>query len=48
MKRVVKYLITVLFIILFAAFIMKGISVQDHQEVEINGNILCLSCIGIE
>jgi len=43
-----KILVPVFILLLFALFLFWGIKRGEPQEVEFNGNILCLSCIGIE
>ncbi|HOK23709.1 MAG TPA: hypothetical protein PKU94_07525 [Candidatus Hydrothermia bacterium] len=40
---------TPVFLFLFMILLMiSGLRREEHLEVEFNGNILCLSCIGIE
>lgn len=48
MKSFNKVFIPVLVFLLMVLILIWGVVKEDHREVEFNGNILCLSCIGIE
>jgi hypothetical protein len=48
MRRFKLYVLSVLFFVIFMWMLLKGVKLKDYVEVELNGNILCLSCIGIE
>lgn len=43
-----KWIIFVVVLIISIFCVYHGIRLDDLSEVETNGNILCLSCMGIE
>jgi len=45
MKRLLSFIIILL---ISLSILFLGIRFQDYIEVEMNANIICLSCMGIE
>ncbi len=48
MNRLKSYIVSLIVLALLLFILIKGVKLKDYVEVELNGNILCLSCIGIE
>jgi|GEM_PF-756331 len=48
MNRLKSYIVSLILLALLLFILIKGVKLKDYVEVELNGNILCLSCIGIE
>lgn len=48
MRTAGKVILPVILLILSLSLLVFGLSKGQESEVELNGNILCLSCIGIE
>ncbi len=48
MRIAEKVILPIILLILSLSLLIFGLSKGQESEVELNGNILCLSCIGIE
>ncbi|MDI6851436.1 MAG: hypothetical protein QMD82_05825 [bacterium] len=48
MKRLRHYILSIILLVILLFILIKGVKLKEYVEVELNGNILCLSCIGIE
>jgi hypothetical protein len=51
MKRemnAIKWIVSVVLVLIFAAGIIVGVSLGDTAECELHGSTICLSCMGIE
>jgi hypothetical protein len=43
-----KDMLRMVVLLIFVGLIFYGIQLGDFEETQVNGSMLCLSCIGIE
>jgi hypothetical protein len=46
--RTLKWIVTVVLILVFMAGIIIGVNAGDVAECELHGSNICLSCMGLE